>query len=76
MFTGAHQQTTIVDADQWLTVEQAAERAICHQQTIRRLIQAGLLRHARVGAGRKIIRIRASWLDNCLEACATPLETR
>jgi excisionase family DNA binding protein len=49
---------------------------VCHEATVRRLIRAGLLRHARVGAGRKIIRIRASWLDACLEQCATPVESR
>jgi excisionase family DNA binding protein len=46
--------------DPWLTVRQAADRALCHEATIRRLIRAGMLRHARVGAGRKLIRVRAS----------------
>ena len=60
--------------DPWLNLHDCAERAQCHEATIRRLIKAGLLRHARVGAGRKHIRIRASWLDAALEACATPIE--
>jgi hypothetical protein len=34
------------------------------------MLRAGVLRHARVGIGRKIIRIRASWLDQALEASA------
>jgi excisionase family DNA binding protein len=66
--------TAHIDSDPWLTLRQAAERARCHDATVRRLIRAGLLRHARVGAGRKHIRVRASWLDAALEACATPQE--
>ena len=62
------------DADPWLTLQECADRAHCHEATLRRLIKAGLLRHARVGAGRKHIRVRASWLDAALEACATPQE--
>lgn len=64
------------DADPWLTVKQCAERGRCHEQTVRRLIRAGLLRHARVGAGRKSIRVRESWFDACLEACSTPMEAQ
>jgi excisionase family DNA binding protein len=63
-------------SDDWLTLQQAANRAHCHEATVRRLIKAGLLRHARVGAGRKHIRIRACWLDAAMEACATPIEVR
>jgi excisionase family DNA binding protein len=58
--------------DAWLTMRQAAARAQAHEATLRRLIQVGLLRHARVGPGKKHIRIRASWLDEALIACATP----
>ena len=74
MFT-ATSPTQTVD-DQWLTLRQCAERAHCHKATVRRLIKAGILRHARVGAGRKHIRVRASWLDAAMEACATPIEVR
>lgn len=62
------------EADQWLNLKQAAARAVCNESTLRRLIRAGLLRHARVGVGRKHIRLRASWVDAALEAAATPIE--
>ena len=62
--------------DPWLTVPQCAERALCHESSIRRMIRAGLVRHARVGAGGKLIRVRASWLDAGMEQCATPSEGR
>lgn len=68
--------THISNVEDWLTLQQAAERAHCHEATLRRLIKAGLLRHARVGAGRKLIRIRASWLDATMEACAMPVEVK
>jgi len=75
MLTTTHQHAPVItDTDPWLTLQQGAERAVCHEATLRRLISAGLLRHARIGAGRKHIRIRASWLDAALEACATPGE--
>ncbi len=67
-------QTQTYTDDQWLTLEQCAERALCHEATLRRLIKAGLLRHARVGAGRKHIRVKQSWLDTALEQLATPVE--
>lgn len=60
--------------DVWLDVRGCAKRALCHEATIRRLIRAGRLRHARIGT--KNIRIRASWLDAAIEACATPTEVR
>ena len=64
------------DRDPWLTVSQSATRAHCHPQTIRRLCKANQLRHARVGLGKKAIRIRASWLDQAIEAAAMPVEAR
>jgi excisionase family DNA binding protein len=64
------------DLDPWLTLQQAADERQCHEATLRRLIKAGLLRHARIGLGRKHIRIRRSWLDQAMEACATPVEAR
>jgi excisionase family DNA binding protein len=69
-------QPAPADTDPYLTLKQCAERADCHEATLRRLIRAGLLRHARVGLGRKHIRIRASWLDASLEAGGTPAEAR
>lgn len=60
------------DTDPWLSVHQAAARVLCNPATIRRLIAAGRLRHARIGVGNKIIRIRASWLDRCLEESTVP----
>lgn len=62
------------NVDDWLSLQRAAERAGVHEATLRRLIKAGLLRHARVG--RKLIRIRQAWLDEALEQCARPLEVR
>jgi excisionase family DNA binding protein len=62
--------------DRWLTPRQAAARAQVHEATLRRLIKAGRLRHARVGAGRKLIRIRTSWLDAALDATSRPVEVR
>lgn len=62
------------NTDPWLTVQQCAERAQCSERTIRRLIRARALRHARVGVGRKNIRVRASWLDAALERLAEPME--
>ena len=59
------------DPDRWLTLQQGAAYAQCHEATLRRLVKRGLLRHARVGAGRKIIRLRRSWIDEALVACAT-----
>jgi excisionase family DNA binding protein len=78
MFTATHptQQpaTSAPDSDRWLTLDECADRANCHVATLRRLIKAGILRHARLGT--KHIRVRASWLDAALEACATPVERR
>jgi excisionase family DNA binding protein len=62
------------DNDPWLTLQEAAERARCHESTLRRLIRARKLRHARIGGTR--IRLRTSWLDAALEAAATPQEAR
>jgi excisionase family DNA binding protein len=62
------------DSDPYLTLEQCARRALCHEATLRRLIKAGVLRHARVGLGRRRIRIRASWLDAAMQAATTPVE--
>lgn len=61
------------DADPWLKLLQCAERVQVHEATLRREIQRGRLRHARVG-GRKSIRIRASWVDAWLESSTTPVE--
>ena len=66
--------TPKADEDRWLTLREGAARAACNEATLRRLIRAGLLRHARVGAGRKHIRIRASWIDQALEECGKPVE--
>ena len=46
----------------WLTLKQAAAIAQVSQMTLRREIRSGQLRHIRIG-GRKIIRIRAEWLE-------------
>jgi excisionase family DNA binding protein len=63
-------QANIPD-DPWLDLHAAAERANCHEATLRRLIRRGKMRHARLG---KLIRIRASWLDSAMVDAATPVE--
>lgn len=64
-----------VDHDPWFTVRQSCDYTQLHDDTLRREIRLGRLRHARVG-GRKSIRIRRSWLDTWLEASSTPVEVR
>jgi len=59
----------------WLTLQQGAARASVHEATLRREIQRGRLRHARVG-GRKAIRLRPEWIDTWLEQTSTPIEVR
>jgi excisionase family DNA binding protein len=59
----------------WLTLQQAAARARVHEATLRREIQRGRLRHARVG-GRKALRLRPEWIDAWLEQTSTPIEVR
>lgn len=66
--------TIVPDSDPWLTVRQCAKRGHCHERTVRRMIQAGLLRHAFVGLGRKHFRIRASWFDQAMETLARSVE--
>jgi excisionase family DNA binding protein len=62
-----------LDNDPWLDLHAAAERANCHEATLRRLIRRGKMRHARLG---KLIRLRASWVDEAMVAAATPVEQR
>jgi excisionase family DNA binding protein len=57
----------------WLTVKEAEQRASCSGATLRREIKRGRLRHARVG-GRRDIRLRPEWIDEWLDATATPIE--
>lgn len=76
MYTRTHAPTALPpDPDPFLTLRQAADEQQCHEATLRRLIRAGVLRHARVGLGRKHIRIRRSWLQEAMTAC-TPVEAR
>lgn len=51
----------------WLTIEQAAERLQCSRGAIYRLIRSGQLAATKIG-GRRNLRIRAEWLDQCLES--------
>jgi excisionase family DNA binding protein len=77
MQTATHPPVSFgVDQDPWLNLQQAAVRVGCNEATLRRLIRGGLLRHARIGLGRKHIRLKASWVDACLEGCAAPIELR
>jgi len=67
---------TPADPDRWLSLKEAANYADCNEATLRRLIKAGVLRNARVGIGRKVIRLRRSWIDDALIACGTTVEMR
>jgi excisionase family DNA binding protein len=53
----------------WLTVDQAAARALVSRRTIYTACRDRQLRHARVG-GRRDIRLRAEWIDAWLDASA------
>ena len=57
----------------WLTTEQAAARAQVGPKLVYREVKAGRLRAARVG-GRRDLRFLASWIDEWLTRCATPIE--
>ncbi|HEY1308454.1 MAG TPA: helix-turn-helix domain-containing protein [Vicinamibacterales bacterium] len=54
------------DPDEWLKLREAAREAKTSEKTLRRMIAAGLLKHARVGAGRGRIRIRRSWIAEAM----------
>lgn len=56
----------------WLTVSQAAKRIQVSEATVRRLIAAGHLQSTRVGLGQRALRIHERWIDQALEAAATP----
>ena len=71
MFTQAPSPTP-TQADPWLNLDQAAAVADLRPSTVRRACREGKLRHARV-SGRRVIRVRRSWLDQWLEACV-PVE--
>lgn len=72
MATPTHNTT---DPDVWLTLEQGASAAQAHPATLRREIRAGRLRAARLG-GRKVFRLRRSWIDEWLERGVTPIEVQ
>jgi excisionase family DNA binding protein len=57
----------VLAADPWLTVEDAAARALCRAVTIRRALATGRLRGVRLAGGRRW-RLRASWVDAWLES--------
>jgi excisionase family DNA binding protein len=59
----------------WLLASEAATYLRTSLKTIYREARAGRLRHARVG-GRRELRFRKQWLDEFLDATATPLEVR
>ncbi|MEZ5290169.1 MAG: excisionase family DNA-binding protein [Vicinamibacterales bacterium] len=56
----------------WLAVDEAAQRANIGRRTIYSEVRAGRLRAALVG-DRRQIRIRPEWIDQWLEASATPV---
>jgi excisionase family DNA binding protein len=59
----------------WLTVNEAAERAKCGDRLLRREINAGRLRAARLGL-RRDIRLHVDWVDAWLRASAEIVEVR
>jgi excisionase family DNA binding protein len=67
--------TTASTSTPWRTVAQAAARAVVGSKTIYREAAAGRLRCARIG-GRRELRFRDEWIDQWLEACATPQEIK
>ena len=64
------------ETDPFLDVHGLAERGLCSEATVYRMIAAGLLSDARVGPGRKHIRARGSWMDQAMEATGTPVEAK
>ena len=56
---------------EWLTVEEAAQRARCGKRSIYLGVQQGKLRAARLG-GRRELRFLAEWVDAWLLASSTP----
>jgi excisionase family DNA binding protein len=59
----------------WLTVDEAAERAMCGVKTVYREVRAHRLRAARVG-GRRELRLLPEWVDQWLLSSATEHEIR
>lgn len=57
----------------WLTITEATHVAKCGARLLRREINAGRLRAARIG-GRRDIRIHRDWIDAWLLASSTPME--
>lgn len=64
---------TAPHATRWITLDEGAQIAQVSTATLRREINRGRLRHARVG-GRRAIRLRPEWLDLWLEQTTTPIE--
>ena len=62
--------------DPWLTLREAGVYAGVHYETLRRWIASGFLRGARIGVGKKSIRVRKSWVDEAMTAAGTPLEVK
>lgn len=65
----------VTPSSPWLLGIEAATYLRISAKTIYREARAGRLRHARVG-GRRELRFRREWLDQWLEATATPIEVR
>jgi excisionase family DNA binding protein len=57
----------------WLTISEAAQRARCSPKLLYSEIRRGRLRAAVIG-GRRSLRLRPEWVDQWLEASATPVE--
>lgn len=59
--------------DPWLDVRAAAAQAGCATKTIYYAIRSRQMRAAKLG-GRRVWRVRASWVDAWLESTTTPIE--
>lgn len=59
----------------WLTLRQAAARAVVSEGTLKREVHRRRIRFARVG-GRRCLRFRPEWIDAWLEGSATPVEVQ
>ena len=68
--TATNSTITTPATDDWLTPDEAAPLARVSAATLRRECQHKRLRHARLGGGRKLIRIRRSWLHEWMERSA------
>lgn len=70
-----HAAKPLATNSKWLTVQQAAGHAQVAPKMIYREVAAGRLKAARVG-GRRSLRFLVEWINEWLEASATPVMVR